>query len=133
MVCVAGAQTYQVGPSGAVQPSQNKSEPSSGQSLGWGSNIQNARLGRAAELALQHHNYAEAYDYAQRAAHAAPNDPQLWFLLGYAARLNGAYAASVDAYTRGLHIDPSSLDGQAGIAQDYELMGRTDEAERIFK
>ena len=124
-----------MGPNGTAQPSQNKSQPSqpSDQSLGWGSNIQNARLGRAAELALQHRNYAQAYDYAERAAHAAPSDPQLWFLLGYAARLNGAYAASIDAYTRGLHIDPSSLDGQSGIAQDYELMGRSDEAERIFK
>jgi tetratricopeptide (TPR) repeat protein len=135
LACSASAQTYQVGPAGTVRPPQNQSDQSqpAGQSLGWGSNIQNARLGRAAELALQHHNYAQAYEYAQRAAHAAPNDPQLWFLLGYSARLNGAYAASVDAYTNGLRLDPSSPDGQSGLAQVYGVMGRTEDAERIFK
>ncbi len=84
-------------------------------------------------MALQHHNYSQAYDFAQRAAHAAPSDPQLWFLLGYAARLNGAYAAAVDAYNRGLHLDPSSPDGQSGLAQVYDVMGRTDEAEKLFQ
>ena len=51
--------------------------------MGWGSNIQNARLARAAEMALKDGKYAAALDYAQRAAQGAPNDPQLWFLLGY--------------------------------------------------
>ena len=64
---------------------------------------------------------------------AAPNDPQLWFLLGYAARLNGRYQQSVDAYTRGLRMSPSSPEGLSGLAQDYSLMGRTEEAERLLK
>ncbi|HEY1806412.1 MAG TPA: tetratricopeptide repeat protein [Terracidiphilus sp.] len=104
-----------------------------GQNLGWGSNIQNARLGRAAESALQHGDHARAMDYARRAVEAAPGDPQLWFLLGYAARLNGQYQQAVDAYSHGLRLDPSSLDGQSGLAQVYSLTGRTDEAQRILK
>jgi tetratricopeptide (TPR) repeat protein len=84
-------------------------------------------------MALQHGNHALARDYAQRAVQAAPNDPQLWFLLGYAARLDGQYQQAVDAYSHGLRLDPSSLDGQSGLAQVYSLTGRTEEAERILK
>jgi len=138
--CVARGQTYQVGPGATTgSPSQNapasqKNHPQAqGQNLGWGSNIQNARLGRAAETALKHGDHALALDYAERAVHAAPNDPQLWFMLGYAARLDGKYQQALDGYSRGLHLDPSSLDGQSGLAQVYSLMGRTDEAERILK
>ena len=101
--------------------------------MGWGSNIQNARLARAAQMALQRGDHAQAVEYAQRAAQAAPNDPQLWFLLGYAARLDGKYAQSVDAYSRGLRLSPSSLDGLSGMAQDYSVMGRTEDAERLLK
>jgi tetratricopeptide (TPR) repeat protein len=134
VVCGVKAQTYQLGPDSSkdsqAQPNQNRS---SGQTLGWGSNIQNARLARAAQLALQHGDRALALDYARRASQAAPNDPQLWFLLGYAARLNGRYQESVDAYTQGLHLSPASLDGMSGLAQDYSLMGRREDAERLFK
>ena len=138
--CVVRGQTYQLGP-GASTGSSSQNGPSSqkdhtkaqGQNLGWGSNIQNARLGRAAEMALQHGNPAQAREYAQRAVEAAPNDPQLWFLLGYAARLDGKYPQAVDAYSRGLRLNPSSLDGQSGLAQVYQLTGRTDEAERILR
>jgi len=84
-------------------------------------------------MALDHHQYALAFDYAQRAAHAAPNDSQLWFLLGYAARLDGNYRAAVDAYNHGLQIDPSALDGQSGLAQVYSQMGQTNDAVRILK
>jgi tetratricopeptide (TPR) repeat protein len=134
LACAASAQLYQVGPS-TSQSSQTQSgrSQSATPALGWGSNIQNARLGRAAELALQHRDYAQAFDDAQRAAHAAPNDPQLWFLLGYAARLDGNLWASVDAYTHGLHLDPAQLDGQSGLAQVYSLMGQTGVAEKILK
>ena len=70
------AQTYQVGPDAPGQPTTKQSEKQ--QDLGWGSNIQNARLARTAELALQRGDHAQAFSYAQRAAQAAPNDPQLW-------------------------------------------------------
>jgi len=138
--CVTRGQTYQVGPGASTgsppqsgSASQKNHPQAQGRSLGWGSNIQNARLGRAAEMALQHGNHALARDYAQRAVQAAPNDPQLWFLLGYAARIDGQYQQAVDAYSHGLRLDPSSLDGQSGLAQVYSLTGRTDEAERILK
>ena len=128
------AQTYSVDPNSSKAPqAQVKQTQSPDQPLGWGSNIQNARLARAAQLALQQGNHALALDYAQRAAQAAPNDPQLWFLLGYAARLSGKYPLSVDAYDRGLHLSPASPEGISGLAQTYSLMGHVDDAERLLK
>lgn len=119
---------------GASKPSQAPSaqSPSGTQNLGWGSNIQNARLGRAAEAALKRGDHALALNYAQRAAQAAPNDPELWFLLGYAARLDGNLALSVNAYNHGLKLSPSSADGRSGLAEDDNLMGRPDDAERLL-
>lgn len=134
LACGAGAQTYQVDSgSGQNAKTQDGQSQSSNQPLGWGSNIQNARLARAAQLALQHGDYGSALDFAQRASQAAPNDPQLWFLLGYAARLNHRYEQAVDAYNRGLHLAPSTLDGISGLAQVYSMMGRSDDAERALK
>lgn len=135
---VANAQVYQVGGNTSdntkPQPHQGSSgAQSSEQSLGWGSNIQNARLASAAEQAITRGDHALAFEYAQRAATAAPNDPQLWFLLGYAARIDGRYQEAVDAYSRGLRLNPSSLDGQSGLAQVYSVTGRSQDAERILK
>ena len=103
-----------------------------GKALGWGSNIQNARLGHAAEAALKSGNYAAAMDYAQRAVQAAPGDERLWFLLGYTQRLAGKAQASVNSYEHGLGINPSSLEGQSGLAQTYSRMGRREEAISIL-
>src|SRR5580698_8152508 len=131
------AQTYQVSPDAQKDAKDAQAAPDknqqAGQSLGWGSNIQNARLARAAQLALQHGDRVLALDYAQRAAQAAPNDPQLWFLLGYAARLNAKFQDSADAYSRGLRLSPSAPDGLSGLAQDYSLLGRTEDAERLLR
>ncbi|MGA9464460.1 MAG: tetratricopeptide repeat protein [Terracidiphilus sp.] len=134
LTCAANAQTYQVGPeaqkSPGVQGAQTQAED---QSLGWGSNIQNARLARAAQLALQQGQRAQALELARRATQAAPGDPQLWFLLGYAARLNGEYQQSADAYSHGLRLRPSAPDGLSGLAQDYSVMGQNQDAERLLK
>jgi tetratricopeptide (TPR) repeat protein len=135
--CVVQAQTYKVGDNSTQQsqsaPSKTTDQTAApNKSLGWGSNIQNARLARAAEQALKNRNFAAAVDYAQRAAQSAPNDPQLWFLLGYAARLDGKLQLAVDSYNRGLHLNPSSLDGISGLAQTYSTMGKTDEAVRLL-
>ena len=100
--------------------------------MGWGSNIQNARLARAAEMALKDGKYPAALEYAQRAAQGAPNDPQLWFLLGYCARLAGKTQLSIDSYNHGLGLNPSSLDGKSGLAQAYGRAGRFDEAKSIL-
>ena len=134
------AQTYKVSPDSSPARPAPKSEKKSdkGQaaspqkSMGWGSNIQNARLARAAEMALKDGKYAAALDYAQRAAQGAPNDPQLWFLLGYAARLAGKTELSIDSYNHGLRLNPSSLDGKSGLAQVYGHAGRFDEAKSIL-
>jgi tetratricopeptide (TPR) repeat protein len=130
--CAAGAQTYKVGDNSPPQNQNDADKTSQQKSLGWGSNIETARLARAAEQALKNSNYSSAMDYAQRATQAAPNDPHLWFLLGYAARLARKSQVSLDAYNRGLRLDPSSLDGLSGLAQTYNTMGRRDEAERIL-
>jgi tetratricopeptide (TPR) repeat protein len=135
------AQTYEMTPSGAQappsasknQPKPRQAAPSTSDSLGWGSNIQDARIARAAELALKQGNHPLAVSLAQRAAQAAPNDAQLWILLGYAARLNHQYPLSVEAYSHGLRLKPSAPDGMSGLAQTYAVMGRTDEALRLLK
>jgi tetratricopeptide (TPR) repeat protein len=135
------AQTYEMTPSGAQappsasknQPKTRQAAPSTSDSLGWGSNIQDARIARAAELALKQGNHPLAVSLAQRAAQAAPNDAQLWILLGYAARLNHQYPLSVEAYSHGLRLKPSAPDGMSGLAQTYAVMGRTDEALRLLK
>jgi tetratricopeptide (TPR) repeat protein len=103
------------------------------QQLGFGSNIQNARLARGAEIALQQGNRVQALDYARRAAQAAPSNPQLWFLVGYAARLNGRFGESIEAYNRGLKLTPGSVEGLSGLAQSYAGMGRNEEAQKILK
>jgi len=130
--CATHAQTYQIGPETST-PSQNQPSKAQQPNLGWGSNIENARLARAAQQALQRGERAQALDYAQSASQSAPNDPQLWFLLGYAARLNAKYQLSIDAYSHGLKLSPSSLDGLSGLAQTYSAMGRNDDAVRLLK
>ncbi len=138
-VVSGSAQTYQVGPDPGAKPNEQAGKP--GQSapaqpvepqLGWGSNIGNARLARAAQLALQQGNHGLALDYARRATQGAPNDPQLWFLLGYAARLDGKYGPSADAYQHGLKLG-GSIDGLSGLAQTYMQMGRNEEAEKLLR
>lgn len=137
IACVANAQTFQIGPNASKSPQAKQGQPAKKQnkqqgSLGWGSNIQNARIARAAVLALQHGQKAQALDYARQAVKSAPNDPKLWFLLGYAARLNNRLQESEDAYHRGLSLDPNSLDGTSGLAQDLSLAGRTGEAMKLL-
>ncbi|HEX6774075.1 MAG TPA: tetratricopeptide repeat protein, partial [Acidobacteriaceae bacterium] len=90
-------------------------------------------MARAAELALKQGKHAEAMQLAQRAAQSAPNDAQLWILLGYTARLNHNYGLSVDAYSHGLRLKPSSVDGMSGLAQTYAVMGKNDDATRLLR
>ncbi len=132
LACFLHAQTYKVQSSSDQPDTTGNQPPSANKSLGWGSNIQNARLAGAAVAALKSGSYAAAVDYAARAAQAAPNDPQLWFLLGYAERLAGKLQLSADAYNRGLRLNPSVLDGISGLAQTYSIIGRTEEAKRLL-
>src|SRR6185437_2215459 len=132
--CAVNAQTYQIGPDASKSPQAKQNQPAKkqqkqqGSSLGWGTNIQNARIARAAVMALQKGQKAQALDLARKAVKSAPNDPKLWFLLGYAARLNNRLPESEDAYHHGLSLDPNSLDGTSGLAQDLSISGRTGEA-----
>ena len=134
---INGGQTSSASPNApaarkksATQPSSAGANSSTG--FGWGSSIEVGRLGRAAEDSLQRGNYAAASDYAQRALKAAPNNPRLWFLLGYTARLAGRGQTSLDAYQRGLQMEPGSVEGLSGMAQTYMRMGRMDEAKKIL-
>ena len=133
LVCPTPAQVFSVTPDGAngSQPQKGQA-PSGGQQLGWGSNIQNARLARAAELALEHGDRALAVDYAQRAAQAARGDPQPSFLLGYTARIDARFELSAEAYRQGLRLNPASHEGLSDLAQTYSVMGRSREAEPIL-
>ena len=112
---------------------QSTETPQSGPSFSWGSGIEVARQARAADAALKRGDYAAALSYAEQAAKSAPQDPEMWFLLGYAARLAERYPLSQDAYNRGLKLQPNSVRGLAGLAQTYAKMGRTQEAEALLR
>jgi tetratricopeptide (TPR) repeat protein len=133
------AQTYDINGqnnSSSKQGSANESSQSSSQSssgFGWGSSIEVSRQARAAQDALKRGDYQAAMTYAENAAKAAPQNADLWFLLGYAARLNERYQASVDAYNRGLKLKPHSTNGMAGLAQTLAKMGRDADAEKLLK
>jgi tetratricopeptide (TPR) repeat protein len=139
LVGLALGQTYDVnGPGGAPQdqkqsPSAKDSGQNNSSNLGWGSNIEVTRQARAAQDALKRNDYPAAVAFAEKAAKSAPKNPDLWFLLGYAARLEGHYDASVDAYRRGLRLVPNSTNGLAGLAQTYAKMGRSKEAEDLLE
>jgi tetratricopeptide (TPR) repeat protein len=127
------AQVYTVEPNGPAKPQAKTGETQTqGQPLGWGSNLRTARLARAAQLALQRGDRALAVDYAQQATQADSSDPQLWFLLGYAARLAARFPLSESAYNHGLRLNPSALEGLSGLAQTYSVVGRTEEAEHLL-
>jgi tetratricopeptide (TPR) repeat protein len=131
-------QTYQVNgqnnPPAPSQPTQETGASDQGNTnLGWGSSIDVAREARAAQDALQRNDYAAAASFAERAAKSAPQNAELWFLLGYADRLDNRYQPSVDAYTRGLKIQPNSVRGMAGLAQTYAKMGRDAEAQQLLQ
>ncbi len=131
----ATSQTYDVGgssPQSSQQQGQNGSSQN-GTDFSWGSGIDVARQARAAQDALKRNDYAAAVNYAQQAAKSAPQNAELWFLLGYAARLNERFQLSVDSYNRGLKQQPNSVRGLAGLAQTYARMGRDQEAEQLLQ
>jgi len=123
----------QSGSSKQTNPNKQAGEPEQSNGFSWGAGIEVARQARGADEALARHDYAAAVSYAQQAAKAAPQDAELWFLLGYAARLNENYSLSVDSYNRGLKLQPNSVRGLAGLAQTDARMGRTQEAEALLK
>ncbi len=134
----AAAQTFEVNQPPAKnqkKKSQKSAAPakSEGNAIGWGSSVETAREARAVNQALQKNDYRAAIAAANRAAKSAPNNAELWFLLGYAARLGNDYNTSLQAYKRGLQLKPSSIPGLSGEAQTYAKMGRTQEAQDILK
>lgn len=132
----AAAQTFEINqPSKGQSKQKSKASPSKGEnnSIGWGSSIETAREARAVDQALQKGDYASAITSATRAAHSAPQNAELWFLLGYAARLGNNYQLSLEGYQRGLQLKPSSIPGLSGEAQTYAKMGRTAEAQDLLK
>jgi tetratricopeptide (TPR) repeat protein len=135
---VSNAQTFDVnGQTSSTSPATSKKPAaltaSKETGMGWGASIEVAREARATQTALQHGDAAGATMHAQRAVNAAPQNPDLWFTLAYAARLSGQYSLSVDAYRRGLALRPSSVEGLSGLAQTYARMGRTAEAQQALE
>jgi len=132
-------QTFEVGPQGSkptnTKPKEKGTDrtPSQDSGMGWGSSIGVAREARAAREALQKNDYRSAAAHAERAAKAAPQNPDFWFLYAYSARLAGQYSESVVAYNRGLQQRPSSIEGLSGLAQTYAKMGRNKDAEEMLK
>ena len=140
---VSRAQTFEI--NGQQQDSNQHQSPNSGKKgshapttqsssggIGWGSSIEVGRFARAAETALAKGDNASATNYAERAVQAAPQDAKLWFLLGYAARLSGRYDRSLQAFQRGLQLQPNSVEGLSGMAQTYARMGRIDQAKKLL-
>src|SRR6266567_1383474 len=134
------AQTFEVNQPPAGKKSQKaKQKPGApakkgeGNGLGWGSGIETAREARAVQQALAKGDYKAAIVSANRAANAAPQNADLWFLLGYAARLGGDYNLSLQGYQKGLQRKPSSIQGLSGMAQTYAKMGKTAEAQDLLK
>src|SRR5579864_8097427 len=132
-------QTFEVGPQGSkptnTKPKEKGTDrtPSQDSGMGWGSSIGVAREARAAREALQKNDYRSAAAHAERAAKAAPQNPDFWFHYAYSARLAGQYSESVVAYNRGLQQRPSSIEGLSGLAQTYAKMGRNKDAEEMLK
>jgi tetratricopeptide (TPR) repeat protein len=131
-------QDFQVTPPGGSATSSPSAGTSAGknqgsQTLGWGSSIEVARQARAAQDALQKGDYGAAASFAEQAAHSAPQNTQLWWLLGYASRMAGRYQASLDAYQRGLRNQPGAVTGLSGLAQTYAKMGRINDATQTLK
>ena len=115
------------------QTNNNNKPPNRNETgMGWGASIEVAREARAAQTALEHGDAGDAAVHAQRAVKAAPQNPDLWFTLAYAARLSGQYSLSVDAYHRGLALRPSSVEGLSGLAQTYARMGRSEDAQKTL-
>jgi tetratricopeptide (TPR) repeat protein len=135
------AQTFDVnGQAPAASPATSKKHAApvtnsnkNDTGMGWGASIEVAREARAAQTALQHGDPRSATEHAQRAVNAAPQNPDLWFTLAYAARLSGQYSLSVDAYHRGLALKPSSVEGLSGLAQTYAKMGRSTDAQEALE
>src|SRR5690348_17178773 len=118
------------GKKAAAQPSTSAENVNG---IGWGSGIEVAREARAVQQALEKNDYRAAINSANRAANSAPQNADLWFLLGYAARLGGDYRLSLQGYQRGLQRKPSSIQGLSGMAQTYAKMGKDAEAQDLLK
>jgi tetratricopeptide (TPR) repeat protein len=127
----APAQTQNNQPPNPQPPKEEGQTPANG--IGWGSGIDVAREARTAQQALAKGDYKAATTSAMHAARLAPKDAYLWFLYGYSARLAGQYDDAVNAYKRGLAVQPSSVQGLSGLAQTYAKMGRASEAQALLK
>jgi len=141
------AQTFEINPQGGAQatPGAPQTKPgkkgtapaanpgSSQGSLAWGSSIEVARQARAADSALKHNDFRGALVYAELAAHAAPQDINMWLMYGYAARGAGKMQVALDAYNRALQLNPSSVEALSGMAQTYVRIGQTDKAKELLR
>src|SRR6478752_10618341 len=139
-VTLLKAQTFEINQPSKQNAKKGKKAPAAQQprsenanGIGWGSGIETAREARAVQQALSRNDYKSAIASASRAANSAPQNAELWFLLGYAARLGADYNLSLQGYEKGLQRNPSSIQGLSGEAQTYAKMGRITEAQDLLK
>ena len=138
-VTLLKAQTFEINQPSKQNAKKGKKAPAAAQppsdnanGIGWGSGIETAREARAVQQALSRNDYRSAIASANRAANSAPQNAQLWFLLGYAARLGGDFNLSLQGYQKGLQRQPTSIAGLSGMAQTYAKMGRYKEAQDLL-
>jgi protein O-mannosyl-transferase len=84
-----------------------------------------ARMGSAYR---QLGDYEQARQSFQRALDIDPNDGQVWLALGIVEQLAGKPAEAVQAYTRGVQIQPYDI-GYLLLAKALQQTGRTQEAQ----
>ena len=80
---------------------------------------------------LKDGKYAAALDYAQRASQAAPTIRSCGFSWVMRRDWPGKSQLSIDPYTQGLRLSPSSLEGFPDSLKPMPA-GRPDDAQRIY-
>ena len=76
-------------------------------------------------MAIEHGDKNQAVDYSQpRRSIERPTTRNSGFCLDMRHGSTRDTSFRSEAYNRGLRLAPNSLDGQSGVAQDYEPDGR---------
>ena len=76
----------------------------------------------------------EAITAAKQAIRLNPHPPPYYFqILGEALLMAGQYEEAIEAYKKGLHVDPKHASSMWGLAMAYALLGREKEAKAIVE
>ena len=76
----------------------------------------------------------EAITEAKQARRLSPcPQPSILWVLGEALLLAGQYEEAIEAYKKGLHVDPKNRPCNFGLAMAYSLLGQEKEAKAIVE